>query len=115
MQFQLEELGAFPNQQRPRVIWIGLQGDVDPLLELQRNLDHQFQSIGFPMEDRPFRAHLTLGRVKTSKGPIGLPQAVSEIKVTGEFRADSLVLFRSELTPKGAHYTKLATFMFRGA
>lgn len=115
MQFQLEELGAFPNQQRPRVIWIGLQGDVDPLLDLQSDLDHQFQTIGFPVEDKPFRAHLTLGRVKTAKGPIGLLQAASEIKITGKFRADSLALIRSKLTPKGAHYTKLATFMFRGA
>jgi 2'-5' RNA ligase len=114
MSFQLGELGVFPDYQHPRVIWIGLMGDISPLEALQRRLDQQFQTIGFPGEDRPFRAHLTLGRVKTAKGPIGLSQSVGEIRMVGSFKVGDLSLFRSQLTPQGACYTKLATFVFRG-
>jgi 2'-5' RNA ligase len=114
MSFQLGELGAFPDYQHPRVIWVGLMGDISPLEELQKRLDQQFQTIGFPGEDRPFRAHLTLGRVKTAKGPIGLAQSVGAIRTTGRFKIGDLSLFRSQLSPQGASYTKLATFVFRG-
>ena len=114
MSFQLGELGAFPDYQHPRVIWVGLMGDIGPLAVLQKRLEQQFQTIGFPEEGRPFRAHLTLARVKTAKGPIGLAQSVDAIRTTGRFEIGDLSLYSSRLSPQGAFYTKLATFVFRG-
>jgi RNA 2',3'-cyclic 3'-phosphodiesterase len=66
-QLQLTELGAFPNQQRPRVILVGLGGETAELTSLKQQLDQALASLGWPVEDRPFRPHLTLGRVKDSR------------------------------------------------
>jgi len=109
-------VGVFPDLNRPRVVWLGMAGEVDRLLGLQKSLDREFGALGFPREERPFRAHLTLGRIKTPKGLVGLARAVEtgETATAGPFRADDLILFRSELSPQGAVYTRLAAFPLRG-
>ena len=113
----VRRIGLFPDLKRPRVVWLGTEGDVEKLLALQRKLDEGFQSLGFKREDRPFRAHLTLGRIKTPKEITGLAKALESCgdMTAGQFLATSLCLFRSELKPSGAVYTKLAEFPFRGA
>lgn len=63
----LDSLGCFPNPRRPRVIWAGLGGDTAPLLALKAALDEQLAVLGRPPEDKTFRAHLTLGRVKDER------------------------------------------------
>jgi len=116
LDMQVKTIGVFPDLNRPRVVWLGMAGDVDRLLALQKVLDRRFMALGFPREDRPFRAHLTLGRIKTSKGLIGLARAVEQGAATeaGSFQARGLILFKSELKPAGALYTKLAEFPFTG-
>ena len=58
-------LGGFPNLRRPRVIWVGLPGDIHQLLMIQQEVETLLkQTIGFKPEDRPYSPHLTLGRVK---------------------------------------------------
>lgn len=108
--------GVFPDPHRPRVIWLGMNGDVERLLVFQKGLDQALLQIGFPREERPFRPHLTLGRIKTSKGLIGLAQALEagEEYTAGRFIASGLSLMQSELTPRGAIYTKLKWFPFLG-
>jgi 2'-5' RNA ligase len=109
-------VGVFPDLSRPRVVWLGMAGEVERLLVLQKSLEREFGALGFPREERPFRAHLTLGRIKTPKGLVGLARAVEtgETATAGSFRAGELILFRSELTPEGALYTRLAAFPLRG-
>jgi len=109
-------VGVFPDLNRPRVVWLGMAGEVERLLVLQKSLDREFGTLGFPREERPFRAHLTLGRIKSPKGLVGLARAVEtgETTTAGSFRAEELILFRSELTPQGALYTRLAAFPLRG-
>jgi 2'-5' RNA ligase len=77
-------------------------------------MDGGFQECGFQKEDRPFRPHLTLARIKEPKGVIGLAKIVekSEDYKAGSFTVNNLTLFKSELTPKGAIYTKLAHYPF---
>ena len=113
----IRRIGVFPDLKRPRVLWLGMEGDVEQLIALQRKLDEGFQDLGVEREDRPFRAHLTLGRIKTPKEVAGLAKAVESgwDATAGQFRAGALFLFRSELKPSGAVYTKLAEFPFRGA
>ena len=60
----LEGVGVFPNARRPRVIWIGLGGALEPLLALQHSIDRELEGLGFARERRPFTPHLTLGRVR---------------------------------------------------
>jgi len=110
----VRNLGAFPSVNRPRVLWLGIDGDTNALISLQVEIDAGFQEYGFKKEDRPFRPHLTLARIKEPKGLIGLAEAVkkNEDYITGSFTVTGLTLFKSDLKPTGAIYTKLAHFLF---
>lgn len=105
---------AFPNTKRPRVIWLGIKGDVEPLVRLHEEIDRELLTLGFSKEERPFRPHLTLGRVKTPGGIAGLEDitAKGDDYTAGSFTARGLVLFKSDLTPRGAVYTELVKFPF---
>ena len=58
----LSGLGVFPNAREPRVLWAGVEGDLQGLGRLQRLMDEALSEVGFARERRPFRPHLTLGR-----------------------------------------------------
>lgn len=109
---EVKGIGAFPDMTRPRVVWLGITGQLAPLLSLQQDLEEELFLIGFPKEDRPFRAHLTMGRIKVPKGIMGLAPAVAAASnlSAGTFTVGEVVLFRSSLLPQGAVYTKLAAF-----
>ena len=116
LSLNVRNLGAFPSVNRPRVLWLGIDGDTDALIGLQAKIDTGFQEYGFKKEDRPFRPHLTLARVKEPKGLVGLAEAVkkNEGYVAGSFTVNGLTLFKSDLRPTGAIYTKLSDFPFPG-
>lgn len=109
-------IGAFPDVNRPRVIWLGITGHLAPLLSLQRDLEEELFNLGFPKEDRPFRAHLTMGRVRVPKGIIGLAPSVEAEGnlMAGNFTVGEITLFQSSLSPQGAIYSKLAAFPLQG-
>jgi len=109
-------VGTFPDLKRPRVLWLGIGGETERLLTLQKKMDAALEDCGFKSEARTFSPHLTLGRIKSHKGISGLSQAIEDGKnfAAGSFHADGLTLFKSDLTPKGAIYTKLAYFPFGG-
>jgi len=111
---KIEKIDVFPDLKRPRVIWAGTTGDIEKLTMLQNKLDVDFAGLGFPTENRPFRAHLTLGRIKVPHGAAGIGEAIKKHSdfTAGEFRAAELILFQSQLTPHGAIYTKLEKFPF---
>jgi len=108
--------GVFPDQRRPRVLWLGMGGDVPRLLNFQKKVESGLGIAGFPAEERPFRPHLTLARIKSSRGLTGLERALEKREgyTAGEFTAAGIELIRSELTPRGAVYTKLKWFPFAG-
>jgi 2'-5' RNA ligase len=102
-------VGVFPRIKRPRVLWIGIVGQINPLTNLQKFLDAELEKVGFPRESRPFKGHLTLGRVK---GKIDSGRLVEAMRAyqgfeSEAFVADKIFLFKSELKPAGAVYTKL--------
>ena len=107
-------LGVFPDLRRPRVVWVGLSGDIEALRALQRDLESQLNGLGFPKEKRPFKGHLTLGRVKGRLDRMKLREALEALGDfrTESFSAQSLVLFQSELRPDGAVYSRLAEVPF---
>ena len=108
----LEGVGAFPNARRPRVIWIGLDGGLEPLLALQQAIEQELEGLGFARERRPFNPHLTLGRIRDG---ISAPQrgrlseALAEVRVQPgvELPVREVSLMRSDLRPSGAVYTRL--------
>ena len=116
LNLKIEKLGVFPDTRRPRVIWCGVMGDTEKLSIIQKQLDGVFANIGFPAEDRPFQAHLTLGRIKDSHGLTGINEALTKYNAfaAGEFNCTELILFQSKLSPQGAIYTKLAEFALSG-
>jgi 2'-5' RNA ligase len=102
MSLNIEGLGAFPDPKRPRVVWAGLGGDLEILRDIASQVDHVCASFGVKPEKRPFRAHITIGRLK-------VPTVVDlnkELRKKG-FLATEMVLYQSELLPTGARYTVL--------
>ena len=99
--------GAFPTIKQPRVIWVGLRGECELLVELQKQVETAMIPFGFKPEDRPFKPHLTLGRVKGRQRLLALQQILlARREFTAEaFDVTQLVLYKSELRPDGARYT----------
>ncbi len=106
-------LGAFPNTRRARVIWVGLE--IPPGLDkLRYNIEAAAARLGYPVDDKSFSAHLTIGRVReqiSSAEAQALRDALENIKVgiLGTFAAKFVHLFRSDLKPGGPVYTCLFT------
>ncbi len=112
---QLGDPGAFPGNQAPRVVWVGVEGETKPLLDLHNNIDCVLAPLGFPPEKRAFSPHLTLGRVREEALPgekrrLGENVAVLKTEANLSFKVESLSLMRSKLTREGAVYSCLASF-----
>ncbi len=101
---QLADLGAFPDERRPRIIWVGL--DAPPALELlQDRLERRAESIGFPLEGNPFRPHVTLARVREGQRlPPGALESLEGQYDQVAFLASELVLYESVLGRGGPRY-----------
>lgn len=108
----LATAGCFPDLRRPRVIWVGLQGDLEALNRLQKAIEGALVHLGFPKEERAFTPHLTLGRVRdtvTAQERPALGEATRKLTVPQvEFTAEEIAVMRSDLQPTGAVYTRLA-------
>lgn len=104
-----EGIGGFGASRHPRVLWIGLGGEISSLGNIKAELDQRLLPIGYQPEKRPFKPHLTLARARKLQGDSALARCIEEHKTVdfGESRVDRLILFRSELSPKGARYTPL--------
>jgi 2'-5' RNA ligase len=109
----LKGVGVFPNQWKPRVLWIGLDGDIGGLSKLRDELQDALRVFGLREEKRPFRAHLTLGRFKDRlKGDEELKWILDRYHdiASQPYCLDELVLFKSDLRPGGPVYTKMASW-----
>ena len=109
--------GAFPGWRRARVLWLGVRAD--PRLEL---LHHDTEvacgTLGMPVEGRPFRPHVTLGRVRPNGDPLDAPtlaRAARAVQFRAEASATTLDLMLSEPAPGGSRYTPLASVALAGA
>jgi RNA 2',3'-cyclic 3'-phosphodiesterase len=100
---QLGQLGAFPNERQPRVIWVGLAGEVEAATMLQQALDTALIPLGWQPEGKPFSPHLTLGRVKRDYDKIQLPWG--KATVPASFTVRDIQLMESQLRPQGPLYT----------
>lgn len=110
---QTADVGVFPNLKRPRVVWLGVSGDMDKLRRLHSAVEQFVAPLGFPSEQRPFAPHLTLGR--SGKEPraadlLAIGAAVQQTTVPRQLTFDvtALILMRSELRAGGAQYSVVA-------
>jgi len=105
--------GVFPSFTRPRVIWIGVEAP-EELHQLYRRIDVETARLGYAPDKRKFNPHVTLGRVSRNANSkevrfIGGVLRKYKLGFLGAARIVGVHLFRSDLSPKGAVYTKLYT------
>lgn len=115
----LRGLGCFPTPSRPNVIWVGVEGDLGPLAALQRGIEDSLAALGFAPERREYTPHLTLGRVgkqvdSRQRRRIGELTGTIRVDSLGEMQAREVSLIRSDLSPAGARYTRLAAIPLGG-
>ena len=111
-QVALSKVGAFPRLEAPRVIWVGLQGNLETLAALQRRMEDEVSPLGFPKEERPFNPHLTLGRVNDGRIPksgSGLDLAKTTSRDEVAWWVEEVHLMQSTPTPSGSIYTRLGS------
>jgi len=113
LKLEFHNLGAFPNLRQPRVLWVGVGGEVDRLIELQQRIDQALIPLGFTPESRPFSPHLTLARLRegaSSQQKQSLGELVQKTPFEAKYSmpVKTVNLMRSQLLPTGAVYTRLA-------
>jgi len=104
-----KDIGVFPSMEHPRVIWVGLDKGAEESKRLAEEIDEQLSKIGFAKEARPFAAHLTIGRVRSPKNKQALKEKMLSYTLPSipPTLIQSIILFKSTLTPKGSIYTKI--------
>jgi 2'-5' RNA ligase len=115
MEISVDGIGAFPNRQRARVIWVGLAVP-ESLHQLQRNIEGRLAELGFPGENRAFLPHLTLVRVRGHARPMDLRKIGAVLASSASLpftssTAEKITFFRSELKPSGSVYNALSQFV----
>ncbi len=107
---KFSKIGGFPNMQKPRVIWLGIDKGSEYLKLLNNKIEDNLEKLGFAKEKREYSAHLTLGRIKSLKNIQNLTKIINEINLdlNDEVKIEKIILFQSALTPKGAIYTPLS-------
>jgi 2'-5' RNA ligase len=108
---------AFPNLRAPRIVWMGASGG--PAVErLHRDVESACADLGYAREERPFRAHLTLGRVKgrlDAGAARRLAERARSVQYTGTVEVRTLDLMSSTLTAAGSRYTVVQAASLGGA
>lgn len=113
----LHGTGVFSSRRHPKVLWVGLSGDVERMSEFRDGLQTGLMPFGIKQERRRFRPHLTLGRFrKGSKSGIRLERLLSKYQdlTSAACPVDELIMFRSDLKPNGAVYSVLKRWPLTG-
>lgn len=114
--FRLKGLGAFPSFKRARVLWAGVTEGAEEFQTLQEEIDKALADLGFAPEERQFHSHITLARLK-------IPHRLDESRLQNlapqipddMLQAQSIILFQSKLTPKGAEYSTVTENFLKSA
>jgi len=115
LSFHARGIGSFGSSRHPRVLWVGLEGDVELLGRAKQRLESELVPFGYEPEQRNFSPHLTLARSRNPSGDSNLVRCQEHGRDLdfGSARVDRLILYRSDLSPKGARYTSLFESRFR--
>lgn len=113
----IKGVGCFPNRSNPRVLWLGLDGDLEPMSDFRDALQGNLTGFGIKEEKRKFKPHLTLGRFrKPKKMDSNEEQLLSKYEDLSSpvCSLKELILFKSDLKPTGAVYTKMEAWPLTG-
>ncbi len=112
----LNEMSSFGPRKRPRVVWVGLEKE-EIVSQWKNSVDRVLRSCGHRFEKEPFRAHLTLGRIRSLKNPDRFYEILEEMKQ--QFREsiliDRIVFYRSIMKKNGPEYRVLKEIMLRSS
>lgn len=108
---QIRETGVFPNAKRPRVLWLGVGGDLDEIRRIKSGLDSGLVEIGFESERRRFSPHLTIARLREPErsGSLAAQHLANDFG-SPEFSVASLIVYESRLDQHGSEYSVLDRF-----
>lgn len=107
--FRFNKIGFFPDELRPRVIWIDPDEDAsNKIIDIRNAIKEILGLYDFKDEERDFKPHITLARIKEFGIYKKYVDFIKSFSLDGIYSFDSLVLFNSTLTPNGPVYTKLA-------
>lgn len=107
---KLSSLGAFPNMNNPKVIWVGFEPE-DNIIKLQQCIDEELLTL-FPSSEQKLITHATLGRVKVIKKKKEFLNLLKNIEIEDlEFEVNSFSLIKSELTRNGPKYWTIENFV----
>jgi RNA 2',3'-cyclic 3'-phosphodiesterase len=124
IQLNIRGCGFFPGARMPRVFWIGIESGGD-LTSLAATVDEKLAALGVPKEEHSFKPHLTLARGGGGSGSPhkqkggGANRSFQQLQEKlaalpapefGTMTAREFFLYRSQLSPGGSKYTKLAGF-----
>jgi len=110
----LAGVGAFPPTGKPQVLWSGVVAGQETLQQVERDVSARLEAAGVPREERPYRPHLTLARVRDAAGLKSPPLFTGlEQRALGTTRVEAITLFESRLSPKGPTYVPLQRTMLR--
>jgi 2'-5' RNA ligase len=113
----LNGMGCFPNSRNPRVLWLGVEGTLERMSRFRDEMQRGLTPFGIQQEKRDFRPHLTLGRFKKPpKKASDLEKLLSENRglTSPACSLNELILFKSDLRPGGAVYTKMRSWALSG-
>ena len=112
---RLHGLGAFPSLRSPNILWCGVQGDIERLQALQQAVESACAQLGFASEQRPFRPHLTLGRIRSRRN---LRPLLNCIRINSPLECVAAIerinVYQSSLSPRGAIHKILESFPLGG-
>jgi 2'-5' RNA ligase len=110
---ELDRPGRFPASGRPRVVWLGIGAGAPTVLTLGERIRAELRRREIAMDDKPLRAHVTIGRVREDVSLVNaraIAAAVVAMRLPAlRFRVDGVVVFESKLSPRGPKYTARAT------
>ena len=107
----IESTGCFPIKERPRVLWMGVNGNLDPLYDLFTKIDSALDLLGFPKEKQGYTPHITLARIKyPQKWTPNISTFLKSSYDPIDFPIDRVQYFSSELLPSGTVHTLLKSF-----
>jgi 2'-5' RNA ligase len=114
----LQGMGLFPGKGSPRVLWIGLEGDIERMGAFRNDVQNRLKPFGILQEKRPYRPHLTLGRFRKSGRRNRLLHDF--LSKNGDVASksvvfDTLYLYKSDLRREGPIYTRLASWPLTGS
>jgi 2'-5' RNA ligase len=112
----LRDLGWYPNERAPRVLWLGVHAGPD-LTALVQQIETRLEALGLAKEERPFAPHLTLARIKHPAPLQALRQRVERLQPAdlGQFKVAHFSLFRSDPGSNASVYRKLRDYRFEAA